>query len=286
MNDDAEHTDRPDEGRRRILRAGAGLGLAAAFGPVAASESMKWRFEEWYPAPEGANWRVLDGHDSGYLAPGWRRKTCNLGHRIAYNSSPDSRNGFVHVVRKRDVVDPIGVDSRRIPANFSSFSRVLLRYHHWIEKHSYLDGKWIGLQLGRGWISRGHPRGANALYGSDGAGVNTMHPGRSGGNGIRLLASHPKQRTVFGDNMGSGREILPTGRWLTVDVVVDKSSGYRLYVDGRMMVKSSKLTPVRRWEDCGCIWYRTRLMHGGTPAKLRALHDYREWFGGYFVAVA
>ena len=275
-----------DPGRRRFLRAGAGLGLAAAAPAAFAGPSTSWNFEEWFPAPENTTWRLLDGHDSGHVMPGWRRKSCDVDDRISFERAPDSRAGFCHVVHKRDIVDPVGIDSARVPADFSTFSRVLLRYHHWIEQHSYIDGKWVGLQLGRGWVGRGHVREADELYGSDGASATTMHPGRSGGNGIRLLATHSRQKSPYGENVGDGREVLDKGRWLTVDVVVDKHEGHRLYVDGRMMAESYRQTPVRNWNACGVIWYRTRLMHGGTPSQLPALHDYREWLGGYFIGVA
>lgn len=278
--------DLSDTGRRRFLQAGAGLGLAGAVPTAFAREDTGWNFEEWYPAPENTTWRVLDSHDSGHVVAGWRRKSCSVDDRIRFNRAPDSRSGFCHVVEKHDIVDPVGIDSIRVPANFSTFSRVLLRYHHWIEDYSYLPGKWVGLQLGRGWIGRGYVRKSDALYGTDGGSATTMHPGRDEGNGIRLLVSHKDQDNPFGNNVGDGQEIVPTGRWLTIDVVVDRDDGHRLYMDGRLMAKSSGMTPVRRWENCGAIWYRTRLMHGGHPDKLPARNDYREWFGGYHIAVA
>lgn len=278
----------PSLSRRSFLMSSAALCAAGATTPwtkVAAAQ-RSWQFEDLQPAPENTRWRLLDAHDTGYLLPERRRRTCGLDDRLEFDTSVENRPAFAHIVKKNQIVDPIGVDSARVIADFSSFDRVVLRYHHWVEKHSFIEGKWIGLQLGRGWVSRSHPREANALYGYDGCSATTMHPKRDGGNGIRMLVSHIDQQSIFGDLVGSGDTVLPTGRWMTMDIVIDKHNGYRLYVDGVRYAESSTWTPMKDWNSAGCIWYRTRLMHGGHPEDLPALHDYREFFGGYFIAVA
>ena len=273
--------------RRHFLKSGIGLGLAGSLpASVLAGEATRWRFEEFHPAPEGAPWRILDAHDSGHVVPSAKRRKAKRARRIAFNPAPDGREGFCHAVRRGEIVHPVGIDSKRLPVNFSKVSRVLLRYHHWVEEHSYLPGKWIGLQLGRGWVGKGYVKRPHIAFGSDGGSATTMHPGRKTGNGIRLMATHTKQRRPYGELIGRGMEVLPKGRWLTVDVVVDRRRGYRLYVDGKPMATSKYVVPVKHWNRCGAIWYRTRLMHGGKPARLRAVNNYREWFGGFFVAVA
>ncbi len=288
--------------RRQLLLAGAGLSVAGgAFaakpGPPRLSLDgvappptdlpiSEWAFELWHQAPELAGWRVLDSHDTGYVTPNWQPKTNDMASRISFVPPNDGRVSYRHRVDKNQIVDPVGMDSRRIDANFSTFSRVLLRYHHWVGDYSGLPGKWIGLQLGRGWVGRNYVKKIEDGYGSDGASGTTMHPERDGKNGIRLLATHKNQSSPYGQNIGDGKKIIPKGRWLTIDVVVDRDTGYRLYVDGEQQAKSGTIKPMRNWNSCSAIWYRNRLMHGGTPSELPSIRNYREWFGGFYVAVA
>lgn len=273
--------------RRNFLKKSAALFAVGSSGVATQTyASMAWDFEELYPAPESTRWRILDGHDTGYVIPDRRMRTCGLDDRLDFTAKIGGKTAYAHIVKKKQIVDPIGIDADRVIADFSSFTKVLLRYHHYVEKHSFIEGKWIGLQLGRGYVGVSHPRPENLLYGGDGCSATTMHPKRETGNGIRLLSSHVDQQSDYGQLIGSGNSVLPTGRWLTIDVIVDKHNGYRLYVDGRTYAESSTLKPMAKWNSAGCIWYRNRLMHGGTPSRLPALHDYREFFGGFFIGVA
>ena len=287
-----EELSRLEANRRQFLKAGAGAGIAASTGLGIvtsideAQARMRWSFDEFHAPPESRRWRILDAHDTGHVTSSWRRRRPGQNRRIRLVDAPDGREGFCHVVRKREIVHPLGIDSRRIRTDFSRFTRVLLRYHHWIERHSHIDGKWVGLQLGRGWVGRGHVHGPRDGYGSDGASATAMHPERAGGNGIRLLATHTRQRKAYGDLGGRGLYVLPRHRWMTVDIVMDKHRGSRIYIDGREAGRVDSGKPVKRWNDCDAIWYRNRLMHGGTPERLPARHFYKEWFGGFFVGVS
>ena len=276
----------PAHGRRRLLRIGAGLGVACALGRGTAHGNPRWSFDELQPPPEGRDWRILDADDHGHVPPDWSDPDGRLDHRVGHEPAPDGRAAFRHDVRRDEVVEPLGIDSPVLPLDFAGTESVLLRYHTWITAPSFIDGKWVGLMLGRGWVGDDYPRPADAVYGEDGAGVNVMHPGRPAGNGVRLLGSHVGQRKPYGTNFGDGKEIVPLGRWLTIDTVADRTRGYRLYVDGRETARSEPLAPMAHWETARAVWYRIRLMHGGRPEELRALNDYREWLGGFFVGVA
>lgn len=250
------------------------------------SDTVTWEFEQFMATPEQTQWQILDAHDTGHMTIDWEEPGHSVYHRVNFEPPQDGRRAFCHQVVKGEIVHPVGFDSDPIAADFSSFSKVLMRYHHWIETPSYVPGKWIGLQLGRGWISRGYAKDELDIFGTDGGSSTTMHPGRETGNGIRLLSSHTSQPDAFGDRIGRGMEVLPTGRWLTVDVIIDRHSGHRLYVDGALYAISDTVTPIANWEACRAIWYRNRLMHGGWPQLFPAVQDYREWFGGFFIGVA
>jgi len=248
--------------------------------------SNQWNFEEFQPAPENTSWQILSAHDTGFVTPKSRIRQQGA-HRIELNDLPDHRPAYGHFVREQnEEVRPAGIDSEIIATDFSKFERVLLRYHHWVEEYSFLPGKWISLQLGRGWIAKDHPRKSSALFGKDGTCANTMHPGHNDGNGLRLLVAHKRQKSPYGTTFGRNDQIVPRGYWFTVDVIIEKDVGFRLYRDGNLEVETPQLKPVSHWEECKAIWYRHRLMHGGNPEKLLAIKPYREWFGGFFIAVA
>jgi len=289
INNGGQNINDINQSRRKFIRTSSGLIVCAAVvSPqiLNASENERtWNFRELVELPENTQWRPVDAHDRGYVTKATTGR-CQGADRLNFDELPDHRRAYGHFVKRNQEVWPAGVDSRVIPVDFNSFDRVLLRYHHWVEDYSFISGKWIGLQLGRGWIGRDYAKSSSALYGTDGAGVNTMHPGRDDGNGIRLLASHQGQNSPFGSNFGDGQNLVPRGRWFTVDVVVDRYKGYRLYIDGSLESESSKVIPVGNWTGCGCLWYRSRQMHGGNPDKLPAINNYKEWFGGFFLAVA
>lgn len=277
--------------RRNFFKSSASIAVIGASGYQLPSKSIiadttGWNFEELQPAPENTNWRILSRHDTGFVTEGSRIRLQG-SHRIELYDKPDYRPAYGHFVREQhEEVRAAGIDSIVTQADFSKFDRVLLRYHHWIEEYSFLPGKWISLQLGRGWIGKSHPRKASEIYGKDGSCANTMHPGHRDGNGLRLMVAHEGQKSPYGSTYGRSDNIVPKGHWFTVDVVVEKDRGFRLYRDGNQEVETPRLKPVSKWTDCKAIWYRHRLMHGGNSEELLAIKPYREWFGGFFVAVA
>ena len=263
--------------------------------PSSGGEENTWRAEDYEPLPEG-NWVLLRAAPTGNVD-----ENANFDNgseaRVSFTSPPgDRKPAFRHQVNSGDTVEPLGVDSEGIPFDADSYDRVLLRYHMWLSDHSGVAGKYIHFGIGRGWIGTKYGKNS-ADYGTAGGGANTMqprvgtHPDGGKKNGVRLLASFSDGKLdskYYGENIPrTPSYISPIGRWVPVDIIIDRDDGYALYVDGEQIVKTEGKDPIvgGSWTDCKQLWWRVRLMHGGTPSHddYVAVRDYSHWFGGFFV---
>ncbi len=258
-----------------------------------------WNADDFESLPEG-DWTMLIEQDRGNVVGGVNEEVDlrdQSEDRVFLTSPPgDSRPAFEHRVAKGDTVNPLGVDSEGISFDAKIYERVLLRYHMWLSDYSGIEGKYIHFGIGRGWIGSKYGKD-NADYGTAGGGVNTMQPKRGehsdGGkkNGIRLLASFSEGKLgseYYGELISpTPPYIPPTDRWVPVDIIIDKNNGYELHVNGKEIIKTMGRDPIvgGSWTDCKKLWWRVRLMHGGTPSDsaLIANRDYSQWFGGFSV---
>lgn len=270
----------------------------ASFVTAEATAATGWTVDAVRSLPAGDTWTVIDSSDTGYLGPGWAQSSKQqlAESRVTPNLSPDARPAYRHRVVVGDTVDPISFDTPFIPVDFPSVSKVLFRYHVWHDAthpFSGIEGKWMLFNCGRGMVGSNHGTSNTGAVGTGGGGANTMHPGRQNDtvNGIRLLAFHQDSGTLgtssyYGSLIGSGNVIPPIGRWVPIDVVARKNSGWSLYVDGTLEEQSTGKTPVRDWNNCLAVWVRHRCMFGGTPSKLPPTRETIEYFGGFFFATA
>ena len=222
--------------------------------------------------------------------------------QYAFAAAPDGTRAVRHRVLPGMQVFPPGWDSpyASVPTTARYY---VLRYNMWQEGFQGREGKFMALMGGRGLAGSQYARPASSAVGNDGWSMVSMHP-------TNRFKSDPRRATnafgcyVYSWNRGElGGKLnartknyhgatlprtnadIPTGRWVTVDVVVKmnrpgkRDGGGYVFVDGVRRCGADTgimwYGPGKTWKN---IWMRWRIMNGGNPEALIQEQPVTEWY--------
>jgi hypothetical protein len=197
-------------------------------------------------------------------------------------ASPDGSEAVRHRVVMGDVVVPLGF--KKYWSKTNTFRGVLLRFQMYATAYRGRPGKIIELEGGRGWTGDGFRNRSDSFFGSDGWGFNAMSA-LSGPyeNKLRMLSSFENMTDPYNHSGNDGASAWPLHQWITIDLLVDMSDGYRIFQNGTLVTAKLGVNPPYNGSDANCkaiglVW---RLMHGGNPGGLPPRWEYSEYFRNF-----
>ncbi len=268
---------------------------------VEVTPNNQWAEDSVVPLPSGyGTWQTFWSHDTGGIDQAAIDANWNKAKNGVYPwrryamASPDNKPAVRDRLVKGDQIEPIGYDPVFVPFDLTQYRYLLLRYHYWSTAYWGCEGKYFALCGGRGWIGSGYAKPSGSTYGTDGFGLNAMHPHQNNTtNYLRGMGSYYGQNSTYGDNLPyTGQKLLLPGAWRCIDVLIDlgtaptaQDGAYKVFFDG---VESAAKTGIRPAQvstaDCNGVWFRWRPMSGGTPANLIGQNlDGDHYYGGFFL---